>query len=43
MAILYVKPGPEGSVVIELPVNEEGDFDEPWPDGFFPERTKELF
>ena len=43
IAVLYVKPGPEGSEVIALPVNVEGDFDEPWPDGFFPERAKELF
>jgi hypothetical protein len=43
VAILYVKPGSEGSQVIHLPVNNEGDFDEPWPDGFFPERSKELF
>lgn len=43
VAILYVKPGPDGSSVCELPVNDDGDFDEPWPDGFFPERTKELF
>ncbi len=43
VAVLYVKPGPEGSEVIELPVNIEGDFDKPWPDGFFPERSKELF
>ncbi len=43
VAVLYVKPGSEGSEVIELPVNIEGDFDKPWPDGFFPERSKELF
>ncbi len=43
VAVLYVKPGSEGSEVIELPVNLEGDFDKPWPDGFFPERSKELF
>jgi len=43
VAILYVKPGKDGPQVCELPVNDEGDFDEPWPDGFFPERTKELF
>jgi len=41
--VLYVKPGAEGSQVVELVPNTEGDFDEPWPDGFFPERTKELF
>jgi len=43
VTVLYVKPGAEGSQVVELVPNSEGDFDEPWPDGFFPERTKELF
>jgi len=43
IAVLYVKPGSEGSEVIALPVNTEGDFDAPWPDGFFAERSKELF
>ncbi|MFZ4775821.1 MAG: AAA family ATPase [Terrimicrobiaceae bacterium] len=43
VTVLYVKPGAEGSQVVELVPNTEGDFDEPWPDGFFPERTKELF
>ncbi|MEO7317540.1 MAG: DUF3696 domain-containing protein, partial [Chthoniobacteraceae bacterium] len=43
IAVLYVKPGAEGSEVIALPVNAEGDFDAPWPDGFFAERAKELF
>lgn len=43
VAVLYVKPGPEGSEVIELPVTPDGDFSVPWPEGFFAERGKELF
>ena len=43
VSVLYVKPGSEGSEVVEMPVNTEGDFDVPWPDGFFAERAKELF
>jgi predicted ATPase len=43
VAVLYVKPSQQGSEVIEIPVNIEGDFDMPWPDGFFAERAKELF
>lgn len=43
VAVLYVKPGPDGSEIIELPVTPDGDFAVPWPDGFFPERAKELF
>jgi len=29
--------------VIHIPVNEDGEFDKPWPDGFFSERARELF
>ena len=43
ISILYVKPGPEGSQVIRMIPNSDGDFDNPWPDGFFPERAQELF
>ena len=43
VAILYVQPGPKGAEVIEIPVNDDGEFDRPWPDGFFAERAKELF
>ncbi len=43
IAILYVKPGKEGSEVVELAVTPDGDFSDPWPDGFFPDRAKELF
>jgi hypothetical protein len=43
VAVLYVKPGKDGSEVIQIPVNEDGEFDRPWPDGFFSERARELF
>ena len=43
VAVLYVKPGKDGSEVIHIPVNEDGEFDKPWPDGFFSERARELF
>ena len=43
LAVLYVQPGKEGSDVIHIPVNEDGEFDRPWPQGFFAERAKELF
>jgi len=43
LAVLYVQPGKEGSEVINIPVNEDGEFDQPWPQGFFAERAKELF
>lgn len=41
--ILYVKPEATGSRFVELAISSEGDFVEPWPGGFFPERARELF
>ncbi|NUN96361.1 MAG: DUF3696 domain-containing protein [Candidatus Omnitrophica bacterium] len=43
LSVLYVKRGKEGSEVVQLPVTPDGDFAQPWPDGFFAERAKELF
>ena len=43
VAVLYVQPSEKGSEVIHIPVNEEGEFERPWPQGFFAERAKELF
>jgi predicted ATPase len=43
MCVLYVQPGDNGSEVIELPVTDDGDFAVPWPNGFFGERSIELF
>ena len=42
VAVLYVQPGENGARVIEIPVTEDGDFDRPWPQGFFEESIKEL-
>lgn len=43
LMILYVEPKAEGAQVYEIPVDEEGEFSKPWPQGFFAERSKELF
>ena len=43
VSVLYVEPGKEGSEVIHIPVNEDGEFERPWPRGFFAERARELF
>lgn len=43
LCVLYVQPGESGSEVIHIPVNEDGEFDRPWPQGFFAERARELF
>ncbi|MFQ5631187.1 MAG: AAA family ATPase [bacterium] len=41
--IVYAKPTSKGTILHNLPVSKEGEFLEKWPDGFFPERAKELF
>lgn len=43
LCVLYVEPTDQGSRVIELPVTADGDFQVPWPNGFFAERFDELF
>ena len=42
VSVVYVQPGKNGSKIIHLPVTADGDFAQPWPDGFFDERIKEL-
>ncbi len=43
ISVLYVQPGREGAEVIHIPVTPDGEFERPWPEGFFAERAKELF
>lgn len=43
IAVLYVSPGKDGCKVVEIPIKPDGEFAEAWPNGFFPERAKELF
>jgi predicted ATPase len=43
VSVLYVEPGREGSEVLHIPVNQDGEFERPWPRGFFAERARELF
>jgi hypothetical protein len=43
ICILYIKPSQKGSEIIKIPVTEDGEFKEKWPDGFFAERAEELF
>lgn len=42
VSILYVTRGKEGSSVHPLRLDEDGDFIDDWPGGFFPERLNEL-
>lgn len=42
VSINYVTRGKLGSVVHRLRLNEQGEFVDEWPNGFFPERLREL-
>lgn len=43
VSVLYIQKGDKGAEVIPIPLTEDGDFGVPWPKGFFPERSVELF
>ena len=43
VSVLYVQPGPQGSTISVLEIDEEGDWLQEWPDGFFEERQHEMF
>jgi len=42
VAVLYASRGPNGTNVQRLRLDAKGEFLDPWPDGFFPERIDEL-
>lgn len=39
--VLYVEPTSEGGEITQIRLDSEGDFIDPWPDGFFDERLTE--
>lgn len=41
--VIYVRQHEEGVEIYPLEVTPDGEFADKWPDGFFPERAKELF
>ncbi|MDF1666225.1 MAG: DUF3696 domain-containing protein [Planctomycetota bacterium] len=43
VSIIYVNPDENGAQVIEIPIDEDGEFTRRWPHGFFVERREELF
>ena len=43
LSVVYVRPTPAGVKFTPLTVTNDGDFDAPWPEGFFEERDSELF
>ena len=42
ISVIYVSRGPEGAKAERLRLDEDGDFIDDWPNGFFPERLREL-
>lgn len=42
VSVYYVARGPHGSSAVRLRLDDQGDFVDEWPDGFFPERLREL-
>ena len=42
VAVIYVNCGPNGTELTRLRLDEDGDFVDEWPGGFFPERLNEL-
>lgn len=42
ISVIYVSRSPDGAKAQRLHLDEEGDFVDEWPDGFFPERLREL-
>ena len=42
VSVIYVSRGPEGAKAERLRLDEEGDFIDEWPKGFFLERLREL-
>jgi len=42
IAVTYIKRGPNGARAARLHLDEDGDFVDDWPGGFFPERLREL-
>lgn len=43
VGVFCLDRGPGGLRVTEVRINREGEFDTPWPQGFFDERGEELF
>lgn len=42
ISVVAVRRGSEGSIAVPLRLDEEGDFMDEFPGGFFPERLREL-
>lgn len=42
ISVVYISRGPEGAKAVRLHLDDEGDFIDEWPNGFFLERLREL-
>lgn len=43
VAVLYARPGEDGTVLENVEISPDGDFVHHWPAGFFADRSRELF
>jgi hypothetical protein len=43
VSVLYIQSGDAGVEILQLPIDETGEFTKMWPKGFFGERAEELF
>ena len=42
ISVIYARRGADGSLIDQLMLDEDGNFIDDWPEGFFPERLNEL-
>ena len=43
VSVVYVEPSESGVKMNQLSIDDSGDFNDEWPDGFFEEREEDLF
>jgi hypothetical protein len=43
ITVHFVEPSEQGPVIHRIRIDDDGEFMDPWPRGFFPERMKEVY
>ena len=43
IAVHFIEPSNRGPVIHRIRIDSDGEFMDPWPRGFFPERAKEIY
>jgi len=43
ISVHFVEPSEQGPVIHRIRIDDDGEFMDPWPRGFFPERMKEVY